>query len=648
VIDVVTAPSAPAIPEIVEPSIWPVPVNEPSGPALPAIEQEWRLERLAARYALPALCAEKDELAALSAAGLAGSAYVACAVVCVLRSTLGGMLLPHGPWIASMLLAWSGAAHLESAAGDDAPAGEWFLHAAQDGGLEPPLLLAPFLFDDDALRVLRSELEGWEVSVEPVAGGGQRLAARHRDQETAVLDLFPSRLLHALLLAQSGVERATGRWIDPQTGPITDAAAQALVGSAWLALVPEVPVLRAPQPNPEPGASGLAAAWLRHMGKEPELPLRLGLTLRAHLVWTLAVLTAQVPHAGWTALLALAPPDHYRILASAAYQAGVSLLPPDLARSAVEWRPDDDLPESPPRCGLAAVCGVDLARTLVDERERGGAFSSLGDLLERVPTLRLHPTILARLLASGACDAWQPRASLLRIWQCLAASLQHADRATEVLPDPDVPISPADADRACVWTHALFPLAPLWSAAPPARLGATALPSTASWSAGVTLQIGGVVVAHRSIDLAGRGPAQVVELSDATERVTVVLPADTAIVTTPVQYGAWLETTVIGAPGTQPLWLAAALIAAPGAGMVTVLLPRLGEREAELRRLVTLHRILADHPGSYQVTFVLVHNGMRRRLDLGEVAGVCWSPSLREAIEALLGPDSVELRDAVG
>jgi hypothetical protein len=76
---------------------------------------------------------------------------------------------------------------------------------------------------------------------------------------------------------------------------------------------------------------------------------------------------------------------------------------------------------------------------------------------------------------------------------------------------------------------------------------------------------------------------------------------------------------------------------------VTVLVPRLGDRDADLERLLRVQELLERHPGANPVHLYLVQAGRRRQLDAGGPYTVAWSQPLRAALEALLGPATVEL-----
>ncbi len=105
-----------------------------------------------------------------------------------------------------------------------------------------------------------------------------------------------------------------------------------------------------------------------------------------------------------------------------AQRRGVTVLPPDVQRSDARCRIENvSSPTHPPhdgattavRVGLAYVrdVGEEPAKALVEERERGGPFRGVRDLVQRAP---LDRPALEGLVSSGACDSFGwPRRQLL-------------------------------------------------------------------------------------------------------------------------------------------------------------------------------------------------------------------------------------------
>ncbi len=91
-----------------------------------------------------------------------------------------------------------------------------------------------------------------------------------------------------------------------------------------------------------------------------------------------------------------------------AQRRGVEVWPPDINRSAAQARVED----SRVRVGLEYVASIseDDAKALVEERERNGAFADVVELAQRTS---LSDAQLEALVASGACDSFGPRRTLL-------------------------------------------------------------------------------------------------------------------------------------------------------------------------------------------------------------------------------------------
>ncbi|MBC9927334.1 DNA polymerase III subunit alpha [Leucobacter sp. cx-169] len=90
---------------------------------------------------------------------------------------------------------------------------------------------------------------------------------------------------------------------------------------------------------------------------------------------------------------------------------GMEILPPDVNISSFATLPDGT---DAVRIGLAEIKGFgDVAEDLIRERERGGIFTSLADLLTRVTTGEASKPLATNrvdaLIESGACDAFGPR-----------------------------------------------------------------------------------------------------------------------------------------------------------------------------------------------------------------------------------------------
>ncbi|MGV3773310.1 MAG: DNA polymerase III subunit alpha, partial [Verrucomicrobiales bacterium] len=118
------------------------------------------------------------------------------------------------------------------------------------------------------------------------------------------------------------------------------------------------------------------------------------------------------------------------ILINEARTFGVEVLPPDVNESRVAFAPARE--GTVIRFGLAAIKGIGevAVQSILDAREKGGKFTSLLELCERVDTRTVNRKVLEALIRSGACDAFgETRATLF-------AQIDHVlARAASVIQD---------------------------------------------------------------------------------------------------------------------------------------------------------------------------------------------------------------------
>ncbi|TFU16303.1 DNA polymerase III subunit alpha [Thermus tengchongensis] len=90
---------------------------------------------------------------------------------------------------------------------------------------------------------------------------------------------------------------------------------------------------------------------------------------------------------------------------------GIAVLPPDINRSGFDFK----VVGEEILFGLSAVknVGEGAARAILEERERGGRFRSLGDFLKRLDEKVVNKRTLESLIKAGAFDAFGDRARLL-------------------------------------------------------------------------------------------------------------------------------------------------------------------------------------------------------------------------------------------
>ena len=130
---------------------------------------------------------------------------------------------------------------------------------------------------------------------------------------------------------------------------------------------------------------------------------------------------------------------------------GIPVLPPDVNRSGFDFK----VVGEEILFGLSAVKNVGemAARAILEERERGGPFKSLGDFLKRLPEQVVNKRALESLVKAGALDAFGDRARLLASLEPLlrwAAEVRERGRSglvglfAEVEEPPLVEASPLD------------------------------------------------------------------------------------------------------------------------------------------------------------------------------------------------------------
>lgn len=95
--------------------------------------------------------------------------------------------------------------------------------------------------------------------------------------------------------------------------------------------------------------------------------------------------------------------DRIYILLEECRRMGIKVLPPDVNESGIDFK----VVEGNIRFGLLAVknVGEGTCAAIAEEREKGGRFETLADLVSRIPARSLNRRTLESLVASGACDS---------------------------------------------------------------------------------------------------------------------------------------------------------------------------------------------------------------------------------------------------
>jgi DNA polymerase III subunit alpha len=127
--------------------------------------------------------------------------------------------------------------------------------------------------------------------------------------------------------------------------------------------------------------------------------------------------------------------DRLAVVIAECSRMGLAVLPPDVNRSQLLFTPEKTRDAEAIRFGLASVknVGAGAMQAVVEERERGGPFSTLEDFCARLDARTVNRKILESLVKCGAFDGWGRERSQLfaEIEQALssAAAIQR-DRAS--------------------------------------------------------------------------------------------------------------------------------------------------------------------------------------------------------------------------
>ncbi len=127
-----------------------------------------------------------------------------------------------------------------------------------------------------------------------------------------------------------------------------------------------------------------------------------------YVTYQTAYLKANFPVEYMAALLSSVSGDRDKVqkYISNCLSLGITVLPPDINRSGIDFTPrDKDI-----LFGLAAIknLGLGAIESIISARSEGGAFTSLADLCMRVDSRALNKKALEALIQAGAMDSIQP------------------------------------------------------------------------------------------------------------------------------------------------------------------------------------------------------------------------------------------------
>ncbi|MGH7175223.1 MAG: DNA polymerase III subunit alpha, partial [Minisyncoccia bacterium] len=110
---------------------------------------------------------------------------------------------------------------------------------------------------------------------------------------------------------------------------------------------------------------------------------------------------------------------------------GIAVLPPDVNESGADFT----IVAGGIRFGLSSIknFGEGVAKSIIDERKKSGAYANLADFLSRVGSKNLNRKSLESLIKCGALDSFEERGTLLADIETLLAF--HKDAASEAPQD---------------------------------------------------------------------------------------------------------------------------------------------------------------------------------------------------------------------
>jgi DNA polymerase-3 subunit alpha len=128
-------------------------------------------------------------------------------------------------------------------------------------------------------------------------------------------------------------------------------------------------------------------------------------TCYAYVAYQTAWLKCHYPREFMAALMTseIHDTDRIYVLLEECRRLGIEVLPPDVNESKISF----SVVDGKIRFGLQAIknVGESAAAAIVKEREKGGPFATLADLVSRVPAQALNRRTLESLIAAGACDS---------------------------------------------------------------------------------------------------------------------------------------------------------------------------------------------------------------------------------------------------
>jgi DNA polymerase-3 subunit alpha len=393
----------------------------------------------------------------------------------------------------------------------------------------------------------------------------------------------------------------------------------------------------------------------------------------AQLACQTAYLKAKYPVEYMAACLSIetGTPDRMAVVLAECRRLGIPILPPDVSHSEMDFAVEGHAV----RYALQAVknVGASAIRSIVEARESGGPFRDLDDFCRRVEWKSLNKRALESLIKAGAMDGLGNRSLLLGNLDRICSHAQRAERAAaagqaslfdamseaEALSLPPLLLTSAPEvpqKKLLAWEKEMLglyvsehPLAAFQSES--RRLGAVPIRALSPEQAGQRVKVGAQVASMRQIITKKGDTMLVLEIEDLEGTIEAVA--------FPRTYNRfrelWQEDAILLIDGTvdvrndrlQLIVEEAAVLerkVSTGAGTLSVYVRRSGDDDHDIGRIREAYLLLRQFPGTDRFELLTDEGGRPVPIPLpGGDGSVCCCPELLERLQALVGPDTVQV-----
>jgi DNA polymerase-3 subunit alpha len=393
----------------------------------------------------------------------------------------------------------------------------------------------------------------------------------------------------------------------------------------------------------------------------------------AQLACQTAYLKAKYPVEYMAACLSIetGTPERMAVVLAECRRLGIPILPPDVSHSEMDFAVEGHAV----RYALQAVknVGASAIRSIVEARESGGPFRDLDDFCRRVEWKSLNKRALESLIKAGAMDGLGNRSLLLGNLDRICSHAQRAERAAaagqaslfdamsdaEALSLPPLLLTSAPEvpqKKLLAWEKEMLglyvsqhPLAAFQSES--RRLGAVPIRALSPEQAGQRVKVGAQIATMRQIITKKGDTMLVMEIEDLEGTIEAVA--------FPRTYNRfrelWQEDAILLIDGTvdvrndrlQLIVEEAAVLerkVSTGAGTLSVYVRRSGDDDRDIARIREAYLLLRQFPGTDRFELLTDEGGRRVPIPLPAGDGsACCCPELLERLQALLGPDAVQV-----